>query len=267
MAFFSRFMTCVCLSAGLLAAASPSAIAQSSGYFMPPSAQQTAPAHASHPASAPPAAASQPQNGATAAGQPQQQLPPVPQLPPLPQGSPPPAPVIGVLSVPDVMQKSTAAQGVQSIIRARQAALAADAQKARAKLQAEQQAIVAARSKLSDAQLEAREKALQDEIARTQIEFQARNQAIQNAGQAALGQIEAMLIAIIRQQAQARGMNLILHREQIALNVSAFDITSDVATELNKLLPSVSVPPSVVTPSMLVNAQAQDAGQQQGPGQ
>ncbi len=267
MAFISRFMTCVCLSAGLLAAASPSAIAQSSGYFMPPSAQPSAPAHASHPAAPPPGAAEQPPAGATAAAQPQQQLPPVPQLPPLPQGSPPPAAVIGVLSVPDVMQKSTAAQGVQSIIRARQAALAADAQKARAKLQAEQQAIVAARSKLSDAQLEAREKALQDEIARTQIEFQARNQAIQNSGQAALGQIEAMLIAVIRQQAQARGMNLILHREQVALNISAFDITPDVTAELNKLLPSVKVPSSVVTPGMLINAQQQASGQQQENGQ
>jgi Skp family chaperone for outer membrane proteins len=172
-----------------------------------------------------------------------------------------------VLSVPDVMQKSTAAQGVQAVIRSRQAALAADADKARGRIQKEQQAIAAQRTKLSDAQLEAKEQALQNEVARTQTQFQARNQAIQNSGQAALGQIEAMLIAVIRQEAQARGMNLILHREQVALNINAFDITSDVAAQLNKLLPSVSVPPSVVTPGMLVAAPAEDAGQDQGGGQ
>ena len=43
-------------------------------------------------------------------------------------------------------------------------------------------------------------------------------------------------------------MNLVLHREQVALNVNAFDITADVTSQLNKLLTSVPVPPSVVTP-------------------
>jgi Skp family chaperone for outer membrane proteins len=274
---FSRIATFFCLTAGLLAGASPSAVAQSSpGYFIPPSAQSAPPEHASQPP-APAAVATAGPGGAQAApgGQgvagPQQQLPPVPQLPALPPGNPPPVAVIGVLSVPDVMQKSTAAEGVQAIIHGRQAALEADAEKARAKIQAAQQAITAQRTKLTDAQLEAKEQALQNEIAETQTEFQARNQAIQNSGQAALGQIEAMLIAIIRQEAQARGMNLILHREQVALNINAFDITADVTAELNKLLPSVTVPPSVVTQGMLVNAQEQGAeqgtAQEQGDGQ
>jgi Skp family chaperone for outer membrane proteins len=258
----SRFSQYLFLTASLMAAASPSAIAQSSpGYFIPPSGPSAAPVHHSAPAPAPAPAPAAPQPQAQAQ---QQQLPPVPQLPPLPPGNPPPVAVIGVLSVPTVMQGSTAAQGVQTIIRGRQAALAADAQQARAKIQAAQAAITAQRSKLTDAQLEAKEQALQNTIATTQTEFQARNQAIQNSGQAALGQIEAMLIAVIRQEAQARGMNLVLHREQVALNINAFDITSDVTAQLNKLLPSVPVPPSVVTPGMLVNTQAQEGEQDQG---
>ena len=48
-------------------------------------------------------------------------------------------------------------------------------------------------------------------------------------------------------------MNLVLHREQVALNVNAFDITDDVVSQLNKLLPSVKVPPSVVTPGMAIS--------------
>ncbi len=292
MAFFSRIATFLCLTAGLLAGASPSAIAQSSpGYFIPPTASSAPPPeHVTH--YAPPAASAaraqaadaaqaqaasaaqaQAAPGAQAQAAPgaQAQLPPVPQLPALPPGSPPPVAVIGVLSVPDVMQHSTAAQGVQAIIHSRQATLEADAERARAKLQGQQQAIAAERSKLTDAQLEAKEQALQNEIAKTQTEFQARNQSIQNSGQQALGQIEATLIAVIRQEAQARGMNLILHREQVALNINAFDITGDVASQLNKLLPSVSVPPSVVTPGMLVSAQehgeGQDQDQAQGDGQ
>lgn len=233
--------------------AAPAAQAQSSGYFIPPSAQQTAPAAAPVPAVKPapaPAPAPQPQ------AQPQ-----VPNLPALPPEAAPPTAVIGVLSVPEVMQKSTAAQGVQQIIQQRQAELGKEAQAARAKIQSEQQAIIAQRSKLSDAQLETKEQALQSEIAATQTKFEQRNQAIQNSGQAALSQVEGELIAIIRQEAQAHGMNLVLHREQVALNVAAFDITDETVTQLNKLLPSVKVPPSVVTPGMAVNPPDQGDGQ------
>jgi Skp family chaperone for outer membrane proteins len=150
---------------------------------------------------------------------------------------------------------------VQQIIQQRQAELGKEAQAARAKIQSEQQAIIAQRSKLSDAQLETKEQALQSEIAATQTKFEQRNQAIQNSGQAALSQVEGELIAIIRQEAQAHGMNLVLHREQVALNVAAFDITDETVTQLNKLLPSVKVPPSVVTPGMAVNPPDQGDGQ------
>jgi hypothetical protein len=71
-----------------------------------------------------------------------------------------------------------------------------------------------------------------------------------------------VLIAVIRQVSEARGMNLVLHREQVALNVNAFDITDDVVTQLNKLLPSVPVPPSVVTPGMPISNAEEDGGGQ-----
>ena len=230
--------------------AAPAAHAQSSsgsaGFFMPPSAQpQKAPETAPPPKPAAPAP--------SMAGQPQAAGFNVPNLPPLPAEPTPPTAVIGVLSVPEVLQKSTAAQGVQAEIQQRQAVLAQDAQAARAKIQSEQQAIMAERGKLSDAELEKKEQNLQNEIAATQTKFQERNQAIQNSGQAALQQIEAMLAGIVKQEAQAHGMNLVLHREQAVLNVSAFDITDETVAELNKLLPHVTVPPSVVTPGMQVN--------------
>lgn len=268
MIFYARFGRVLGVAALLLAGGSPAAIAQSSpGYFMPPSgAQAPAPAPVQHQAAPPRAQA--PMGSDTAAAdaaqaQAQPQMPPIPQLPPLPAGAAPPQAVIGVLSVPEVMQKSTAAQGVQQIIQNRRAKLAAEAQAEQAGWQNEQAKITAERSKLTDAQLESKEKALQDEIAAAQTSFRARDQAIQNSAQAALGQIEATLIAVIRQVAEARGMNLVLHREQVALNVNAFDITSDVVTQLNKLLPSVPVPPSVVTPGMAISP-PQDDGQGDG---
>ena len=235
----------------------PAAHAQSAssnggaGYFMPPSSQKPAPSVAK-PAQAPSA-------GAPAAAQ--QTNMKMPNLPPLQPEPAPPTAVVGVLSVPDVLENSTAAQGVQSVIQQRQAALAKDAQAARNHIQAEQQAIMAERGKLSDAELEKKEQDLQNEIAATQTKFQERNEAIQVSGQQALQKIETMLAAIVRQEAEAHGMNLILHREQVVLNVAAFDITDETTKELNKLLPHVVVPPSVVTQAMMQRAaQAQDNG-------
>jgi Skp family chaperone for outer membrane proteins len=267
-AFFSRVSQITYLASMILAAGAPAAFAQSSpGYFIPPSGSQSAPApairHQAPPIQQPMGAATAAADAAAAQAQPQ--LPPIPQLPPLPKGAPPPPAVIGVLSVPDVLQKSTAAQGVQAIIQDRRAKLAAEAQKDQQGWQNEQAAITAQRGKLTDAELETKEKGLQDQIAAAQTDFRARDQAIQNSAQAALGQIEATLIAVIRQVAEARGMNLVLHREQVALNVNAFDITADVAAQLNKLLPSVTVPPSVVTPGMPIDT-AQDQGGADGQG-
>jgi Skp family chaperone for outer membrane proteins len=234
--------------------------AQSSpGYFMPPSAQpqsQAAPA-----AAAPrPAPAPAPAPAAAPAPPPEAQIP---QLPPLPPETAPPTAIIGVLSVPDVMQKSTAAQGVQAEIQKRQAALKGEEEAAQSKLQAEQQQILTLRGKIPEADFEKKVQGWQNEVSTAQTKFQQKGQAIQNSGQAALGQIEAELIGIIRQEAQAHGMNLILHREQVVLNVAAFDLTDETAKELNQLLPSVKVPPSVVTPGMPVSAP--DQGQFGGP--
>jgi Skp family chaperone for outer membrane proteins len=179
---------------------------------------------------------------------PQIQLPPVPDLPPLPKTTPPPAPVIGVMGVPEVMRASTAAQQVEKIIGERREKLNQDAQKEQAVWREMQQALANDRGKLSPEQIRSRERELQDRITNAQKSFRDRNRIIQEAAQYALGQIERTLIAVIRQVAESRGMNLVLHRAQVALNVNEFDITDQVGKQLNELLPSVEIPPDGVSP-------------------
>ncbi len=61
---------------------------------------------------------------------------------------------------------------------------------------------------------------------------------------------------MIRQVAESRGMNLVLHRAQVALNINEFDITDQVTQQMNKMMPTVNIPPDGVSPV----AQAQPAG-------
>lgn len=222
------------MAAAVLAAPVSSVHAQQApqkgpGWFVPGTPK---PPVAPRPVAAAPAPAPKPPAG-----------PAIPQLPALPHGQLPPAAVIGVLGVPQVMQASTAAQAVEKEIAKRRDALAKDAQKEQATWRAMQQKLASERSKLKPAEVTAREKALQGRITKAQQTFRDRNRRVQEAAQVALGKIERTLIAVIRQVAESRGMNLVLHRSQVALNMNQFDITQQVTQQLNKILPSVPVPP------------------------
>ena len=180
----------------------------------------------------------------------QQKLPPIPQLPALPKVKGPPEAHMGVLSVSAVMQKSSAVQGVEKIVNERRAKLRTQAQAAEKKWEAEQKKIESEKGKLSKKAVGAREKHLQDEIEHAQVDFHNRGVAVEISARKALGKIEATLIAVIRQIAEAHGMNLVLHRSQVALNVNAFDVTDEVAKQLNKILPQVAVPKAEVPNSV-----------------
>jgi Skp family chaperone for outer membrane proteins len=169
----------------------------------------------------------------------------------LPGGFAPPTAVVGVLGVPDVMHASSAAQAVQSVIGARKEKLQAEVQRAQQTWQELKQALQADAPKLSREQAVARERALIDRVNADRRRLQDKNRIIQEAGQVALGQIERTLIGIIRQVAESRGMNLVLHRSQVALNVQEFDITEAVELQLNKALPTVPIPPDGVDPATL----------------
>ncbi len=180
----------------------------------------------------------------------QLQLPPAPTLPAMAKANPPPAATIGVLGIPEIMRASTAGQQVERVIGQRREKLNEDAQKEQMVWREMQQSLANDRGKLNAEQIRTREKELQDRITNAQRTFRDRNRVIQEAGQYGLAQIERMLVQVIRQVADSRGMNLVLHRAQVALNVNEFDITDQVAEQLNKVLPSVALPADGVEPPM-----------------
>lgn len=245
----------------LLLIGSGSAYAQ--GYFIPGApARPAAPAHtAPHPASRPAPPLAPPPLRPLAPGpsvlptdtEPmlQVQLPPVPELPALPRASSPPAAVIGVMGVPEVMRASQAAQMVDRLIGERRQKLNEDAQKEQAAWRDLQLQLSNQRSTMSPEQIRTKERELQDRITNAQKQFRDRNRIIQEAAQFGVGQIERELVAVIRQVSESHGMNLVLHRAQVALNISDFDITDQVAEQLNKVMPTVVMPPDGAAPTAM----------------
>jgi len=259
------------LFAGVLLAQAPLGLsvahAQSSGqsgggWFVPKSSQPAAPAshHAAAPAPRPvPVAVPAPapddagEQDQAPQAQPVLPLPPVPAVSPLTKGAAPPTAVFGVISVPDVMRMSSAAQQVEKVLGARRDKLNQDAQKEQQAWRETQQQIQTTKG-LTREQIEGKVRALQARVQKAQKEFRGRNRVIQEAAQVALGQIERELVQIIKQVSASHGMNLVLHREQVALNFPEFDITPQVLDVLNKTLPSVFIPADGVDPEQLAKS-------------
>ena len=249
------------LLAPLTAGRAQQAPAQTPDWFVPgqsrpaaptrPAARPAAAGAAAPAATAAPGAEGVPGEAETTPGASPQQvqvaLPPPPEVPPIPKGNLPPAAVIGIISVPDVMRGSTAYQAVDKELSARRQKLNEDAQKEQTTLRDLGQALTNDRAKMTADQIRAKERELQDRIAESRRKFAERNRIIQEAGQYTLAQIERTLRDVVQQVAISRGMNIILHGPQTALYLPEFDITPQVVAELNKVLPSVSIPPDGVS--------------------
>ncbi len=175
-------------------------------------------------------------------------LPPAPEVPPIPKGAPPPAAVIGVLSVPDVLRISSAYQQADKELGIRRQKLNEDAQKEQIALRDLGQAFASQRAKLTPDQIRAKEREYQNRINESRRKFGDRERIIREAGQYVMAQIDRMLEIIAHQVATSRGVNVVLNRAQLLGTTPEFDLTPQVVEVLNQVLPTVVIPPDGVSP-------------------
>ena len=83
---------------------------------------------------------------------------------------------------------------------------------------------------------------------------------IEQLAQTALREIEQALGIVIRQVASGRGVNIVLPRPLVIFNEPPFDLTEEVAAQLNRMIPSVNLPAESAS-------EAPAAAQQQRPAQ
>ncbi len=181
----------------------------------------------------------------------QVQLPPMPEIPPIPKGSATPAAIIGILSVPDVLRISTAYQLADKELTARRSRVTEDAQKEQNALRELGQSFANERAKLTPEQIRAREKEYADRVNDSRRKFSERARVIQEAGQYIMAQIERVIELVAQQAAASRGVNLVLNRAQVLGTTADFDLTPQVAEILNKVLPTVVIPPDGVSPTKI----------------
>ncbi|WP_211847995.1 OmpH family outer membrane protein [Neoroseomonas eburnea] len=162
--------------------------------------------------------------------------------PPLAPGQPPPAPVIGIVDVPEIQRVSTAFTQVREAIEQRRGRLNEDLQQEQQRWRDEQQRLATDRATLTPEQLRTRERELQDRITDSQRVLRERARDIEQLAQTALREIEQALGVVIRQVASSRSVNIVLPRPLVIFNEPPFDLTEEVAAQLNRMIPSVNLP-------------------------
>ena len=187
--------------------------------------------------------------------------------PPLPAGQAPPAPVIGIVDIPEIQRVSTAFTQVREELERRRARLNEDLQREQNSWREAQQALATERAGLSGDQIRTRERDLQDRITESQRQFRNRAQAIEQAGQAALVEFERALGTVIRQVAQSRSVNIVLPRPLVIFNEPPFDLTDEVAAQLNRMIPNVNLPAEGAEAPAAQQPQQRPAQGQQRPAQ
>lgn len=202
------------------------------GASPPPAAAQGPLAQSSDPANV--------QAGQASSSQPASvNLPLTPNVAALPQLPNPPAAVIGVLAIPEIMRQSLAGQEAERTLGAQQQRLQQDVQAEQATWRTMQQELAGQQRRLTPDQLRTRSRALQERITDAQQRLRQRSDTLQREGQMALGVIKQTLVAVVRQVAESRGMNLVIEGETSALYANDFDITKQVIERLNAVLPTV----------------------------
>ncbi len=177
-------------------------------------------------------------------GQPAQRPPQQPQRPAaLPAGTPPPTAVIGIVDIPEIQRLSTAFNQVREEIERRRNRLNDDLQREQNGWREAQQALAVQRTQLTPDQIRTRERELQDRITDSQRIFRNRGQAIEQAAQQSLMQIEEALAGVVRQVAASRSVNIVVPRPLVIMNDPGFDLTEEVAQQFNRALRQVTIPP------------------------
>jgi Skp family chaperone for outer membrane proteins len=151
--------------------------------------------------------------------------------------------------VPDILRVSAAYQQADKELAARRNKINEDGQKEQNALRELGQTFANERAKLTPEQIRAREKEYADRVNDSRRAFSERARIVQEAGQYVMAQIERVIETVAQQVAASRGVNLVLNRAQVLGTTADFDLTPQVADVVNRILPTVVIPPDGVSPS------------------
>jgi Skp family chaperone for outer membrane proteins len=192
--------------------------------------------------------------------------PPVPTFGALPAGPRPPQPVVGLFDPDEIMRQSVAVQQVEQEMSARREALIHDVRAEEAQIQTLRQRMLNAPRD----QAEIQQRALQQRVAADQRKFGNRNRILQEDIQIALNQVQREVEQVLATVAKSRGLTVVMQANSTVLHGPQIDISDQVASRVNAILPHVYLPAANEDPEVIAKSgkyptapvQMNDQGQQ-----
>ena len=152
-----------------------------------------------------------------------------------------PSPVIAAIDVQKILDSSTAAMGIRESIEKKRAEIQKEMTKYESELREKEQQLADQSTKLSEADLQKNRLAFEERINDVQTKLNVRKLQLETAFEQARSKVyDAFLISADKVSKEA-GANIVLYKEQVVIASSAFDITDQVLSSLNKDMPKVEV--------------------------
>lgn len=159
-----------------------------------------------------------------------------------------PDPVIRVVDIQEVMEKSTAVQGIRRELDAYRKKYDDEFAAKEKQLKDEERELVRQQTVLDAAAYREKVQAFQVKFADFQRDLKTRQQQLQGAYASALGQVSQQVQKIWAAVAESEGATILLPRGQVLLFQPSYDVTPEVVDRLNKSMPSVKFPDPVSPP-------------------
>jgi Skp family chaperone for outer membrane proteins len=153
-----------------------------------------------------------------------------------------PEPVIRVVDIQEVMEKSTAVQGIRRELDTYRKAYDDEFAAKEKALKDEERELVRQQTLVDAPTYREKVQVFQSKFATFQHDLKTRQQQLQGAYAAALGEVSQQVQKIWGAVAEAEGATVLLPRGQVLLFHPSYDVTPDVIDRLNKSLPSVKFP-------------------------
>lgn len=155
---------------------------------------------------------------------------------------PKPPVVVRIVDIQEVMDKSTAVQGIKRELDSYRKKYDDEFAGREKALKDEERELARQQTVLDAAAYREKVQEFQKKFAAFQTELKGRQQMLQGAYASALNQVSAQVQKIWASIAETEGATLILPRSQVLLYSPSYDVTPDVLARLNKALPSVRFP-------------------------
>lgn len=166
-----------------------------------------------------------------------------PAAPPAPSGSvaPPPAPVVVMVDMQQLVYSSKAGKGVQGQMDKQRQAFSKEVAQQEDQLQKARAEIERQRGSMTAAQLEAKGREFQKKLQELDRNVQAKQRAWQQVYTEAMGKVEEQALRVVAEIANEHKANLVIQKAAVIFAKDGFDITPEAMVRLDERLPSVTV--------------------------